>query len=84
MRRLLDYRLGWLHSGGHVRIGLTIRLVVSAGLHVEAAAGNLAGIDTALVAGRGSLDMSGVDSGSGWQEIDDSRVDDWTDDEVSW
>ncbi len=59
-----------------MRIGLTIRLVVSAGLHVEAAVGSLAGIDTALVADRGLLDMYGVDSGSGWQEIDDSRVDD--------
>ncbi len=78
-----------------MRIGLTTRLEVNAGLRVGAAVGSLAGIDTALVADCDFLDASGtVDSGLGNSEIDDDddRADGWTDDtdevvaddEVSW
>lgn len=91
---LLGYRPGWLHSAGHVRIGPTTRLAVTAVLRVGAAVGSLAGIDTGLVADCGLSDTSGaVDSGSDKSETDcDGRAGDWTDDtdevvaddEVSW
>ena len=96
MRVPLDYRHDSLHSEGRVRIGLTIRLAVNAGLRVGVAVGSLAGIDTAVVADCDFLDTSGaVDGGLGKSEIDDDvddRADNWTDDtdeveaddEVSW
>lgn len=77
-----------------MRIGLTTRLAVNAGLRVGVVIGSLAGIDTALDADCDLPDTSGaVDIASGKSEIDDDdRADDWTadtdeavtDDEVSW
>ena len=67
-----------------MRIGPTIQLAVNAGLHAGAAVENPVGFDTALVAGPGSLDRPGFDSGSGSPKIDDNRAGDWVEDEVSW
>ena len=77
-----------------MRIDLTTRLAVNAGLRVEVVIGSLAGTDTALDADCDLPDMSGpVDIALDKSEIDDDdRADDWTadtdeavaDDEVSW
>ena len=67
-----------------MKIGPTTQLAANAELHVGAAAENLVGIGTVLVADCGWLDESDADKGSNESKIDDERAGDWTGEEVSW